>query len=53
MFQKMVRRFTHRIWNLEIARLLCKAQQENTIDSRQLHSLAAMFDPTQAHQVRR
>ena len=52
MLQQLIRRLTHRIWNREIARLLCRAQQENTIDSRQLHTLAAMFDPTQKHQVR-
>lgn len=49
--KKTILKLTHRIWNARIAALLCRAQQRGTIDSRQLHILAAMFDPTQKHEV--
>lgn len=44
-------KLTHRIWNQRISALLCRACDKGTINSRQLHELAAMFDPTQKHQV--
>ena len=47
-----IRKATHRIWNEEIARILGKAYREGKIDSRQMHDLAARFDPTQTHDVR-
>jgi hypothetical protein len=49
--KKMILRLTHRIWNARIAALLCRACDSGTINSKQLHILAAMFDPTQKHQV--
>ena len=49
MFRKLILRFTRRAWNREISRLLCRAYQRRWIDSKRLHQLAAMFDPTQPH----
>lgn len=48
---KQMRKYTHRIWNREIARLLCRAYSNRVIDSEQLHELAAMFDPTNPKNV--
>jgi len=48
---KLILRITHRIWNRRISALLCRACDRGTINSYQLHELAAMFDPTQKHQV--
>ncbi len=41
-----VRYITHRIWNYEIAKLLCHSYEKRLINSKQLHELAALFDPT-------
>jgi hypothetical protein len=49
--RKLVLKLTHRLWNRVIAALLCRACEKQVINSRQLHELAAMFDPTQKHQV--
>lgn len=50
---RLIRRLTHRIWNREISRLLCRAYERRHIDSTQLHILTAQFDPTQNHEVDR
>ena len=49
--EKLILRLTHRLWNRQISRLLCQAYGDGKIDSKQLHSLAADFDPTQSHKV--
>ncbi len=49
--KKAILKFTHRIWNARISALLCRACDRNVINSHQLHILAAMFDPTQKHEV--
>lgn len=53
--KKWVRRWllkrTHRLWNRRISALLCRAYSRGTINSHQLHALAALFDPTQRHEV--
>lgn len=49
--RKYVLRWTHRLWNREISRLLCRAYERRVITSEQLHILAGMFDPTQRHEV--
>ncbi len=46
---KLILRVTHRLWNRQISRALCIAYENNVINSAQLHTLAAMFDPTQKH----
>ncbi len=48
---KLILRLTHRLWNRQISRILCRAYGANIINSRQMHILAAAFDPTQAHHV--
>ena len=48
---KIILRFTHHLWNKEISRLLCVAQEKSIINSKQLHILASWFDPTQKHKV--
>jgi hypothetical protein len=52
MIQKLVIRFTHRFWNRIISGVLCRAYSEGVINSKQLHILAAKFDPTQKHEVK-
>ncbi len=49
----VILRLTHRVWNREISRLLCRAYERGVINSQQLHTLAGMFDPTQDHAVGR
>ena len=49
--RKTILKLTHRMWNVEICRLLCLAYNRGVIDGDQLHTLAAMFDPTQKHEV--
>lgn len=44
-------RVTHRIWNRQISRIICRAYNDNVINSEQLHILLASFDPTQRHMV--
>lgn len=44
-------RKTHKIWNAQISRILCRAYEEGVINSLQLHYLSARFDPTQKHSV--
>jgi len=49
--KKLILKATHRIWNQRISALLCRAYERGVIDSYQLHVLAALFDPTQKHEV--
>lgn len=51
MFEKLILKLTHRIWNRQISRILCRANEEGVINSEQMHTLAAAFDPTQRHIV--
>ncbi len=44
---------THRLWNRRIGAILCKHYQRGTINSEQLHTLCASFDPSQKHEVYR
>ena len=44
-------RITHRIWNRRISRIICRAYNDNVIDSQQLHILLAAFDASQRHMV--
>lgn len=48
---KWLFRLTHQMWNRRISALLCRAHERGIIGSSQLHILAAMFDPTQDHEV--
>ena len=48
---RFVRKHTHNIWNREISRLIGLAYERRVINSEQMHVLAAMFDPTQKHEV--
>lgn len=47
----LILRLTHRIWNRQISRILCRAYGDRVINSEQLHILTAAFDPTQCHRV--
>jgi hypothetical protein len=47
----LVLKLTHRIWNRRISSLLCRAYTNRVINSKQLHELTALFDPTQDHKV--
>ena len=51
MLTNLILRWTHRIWNRQISRILCRAYEERIINSRQMHLLSAAFDPTQRHIV--
>lgn len=51
MFQSLLLRATHRLWNRQISRILCQAHTEGIVNSEQLHTLTAAFDPTQNHIV--
>lgn len=51
MFTKLILKLTHRLWNRQISRILCRAQSDGLINNYQLHELAAAFDPTQRHKV--
>ena len=51
MWTRIVLRLTHRLWNRQISRILCRAYEQGIINSKQLHLLAAAFDPTQDHIV--
>jgi len=44
-------KLTHRLWNRQISRILCRACEERLISEEQLHQLTAAFDPTQRHIV--
>lgn len=48
---RQILRWTHRMWNRRISRILCQAYSNRTINSEQLHILAAKFDPTQDHEI--
>ena len=48
---KFMLKLTHRIWNRRISALLCMAYETRLINSKQLHELTALFDPTQDHRV--
>lgn len=47
--KSIILKLTHRLWNRVISRNLCHAYEDGVINSSQLHTLAAMFDPTQKH----
>jgi len=47
--RRLLLKITHRIWNREVFRILNREYQKNTINSAQLHTLLARFDPTQVH----
>lgn len=49
--ERLVLRWTHRLWNRRISTILCRAYDKRIINSEQLHELAAKFDPTQKHEV--
>ena len=49
--KRLILRVTHSLWNQRISTLLCRACERGHINSKQLHILAAMFDPTQKHEV--
>jgi hypothetical protein len=49
LFDRVILGCTHRLWNRQISRILCRAYSDGVINSRQLHELAAKFDPTQRH----
>lgn len=51
MFTRAILKWTHRLWNRQISRILCRAYSDGVIDSAQMHELAAAFDPTQRHIV--
>ena len=51
MFGTFILKMTHRLWNRQISRILCRAYEERLINSEQLHQLSAAFDPTQRHIV--
>ena len=51
MLTNLILRWTHRLWNRQISRILIRAYEERIIDSRQMHLLSAAFDPTQRHIV--
>jgi hypothetical protein len=48
---KIILKLTHRLWNREISRILCRAYEDGVINSHQLHAMTAKFDPTQKHSV--
>ena len=50
-FEKLILRLTHRLWNRQISRLICRAYGDGRINSKQLHEILADFDPTQKHKV--
>lgn len=51
MIKTIILKLTHKLWNRQISRILCRAKSEGIIGSEQLHQLAAAFDPTQKHIV--
>lgn len=51
MIRSLLLRATHRLWNRQISRILTRAYADRIINSEQLHTLAAAFDPTQNHIV--
>lgn len=51
LIERCLLRLTHRIWNRKISRIICRAYNDRVINSRQMHILAAAFDPTQDHKV--
>jgi hypothetical protein len=51
MLRTLILKLTHRTWNRQISRILCRACGERLITSEQLHILSAAFDPTQNHIV--
>lgn len=49
--KRLILKLTHRLWNRQISRILCRAYSDRVINSEQLHILASKFDPTQKHSV--
>jgi len=50
-FEVIVLKMTHRLWNRQISRIIGRAYGDRIINSKQMHELAAAFDPTQRHIV--
>lgn len=42
----LILRITQGVWNKYISCVLCKASSTGVLDSKQLHTLAAQFDPS-------
>lgn len=51
MLERLVLRLTHKLWNRQISRILCRAKEDGVIIGEQMHDLASAFDPTQRHIV--
>ena len=51
MLERLVLRLTHKLWNRQISRILCRAKEDGVISGEQMHDLASAFDPTQLHIV--
>lgn len=51
MFTKIILRLTHRLWNIQITRILCELYYRGVINSIQLYVITSEFDPTQDHKV--
>lgn len=51
MLETLILKLTHRLWNRQISRILCRAYEDRVISASQLHLLASVFDPTQPHRV--
>ncbi len=49
--RKLILKLTHKIWNREIARIICRCYSQNYISSQQMHEILSKFDPTQKHEV--
>lgn len=47
----LILKLTHCVWNRRISSLLCRAYEDRVIDSKQLHVLTLLFDPSQKHKV--
>lgn len=47
----LILRLTHRLWNRQISRILCRAYEDRVITVSQLYLLTSVFDPTQRHRV--
>ena len=45
-WERLILRITQKIWDKYISCVLCAAYSERVLDSKQLHTLAAQFDPT-------
>jgi len=50
--KKLLVRWTYKIWHLPVYRCITHAYETQVIDSKQLHSLLALFDRTQKEYYR-